>query len=90
MVVCIMSNHINWKKAVEEYKENYEDDDGIHEYIDGLVPHYYYDISNAFLNFTAPIEASDVGADIATVMVRHIFDAYYESFMEEWTPFEEA
>ena len=39
---------MNWNEEVEEYKKQYDDEDGIYEYVESLVPVYYGDISNTF------------------------------------------
>ena len=80
---------INWTQEVKEYKAEYEDDDSISEWVESLVPIYYGDITNAFNDFSEEITADDVGVCIWQVMTRHIFNAYYEAFMNEWVPFDE-
>ena len=80
---------INWNKEVEEYKTQYDDEDGIFEYIESLTPHYYEDIKKTFNSMSVEITADDVGFPIWQVMQKHIFDDYLESFMEAWTPFED-
>lgn len=75
---------IDWKAEVKEYKEQYDDDDGIHEYIDSLVPIYYYDILKVFNDMTFKIEEHHVGLSVWQVMTECIYNEYYESFMEEW------
>jgi len=39
---------IDWHAEVKEYKQNYDDDDGIHEYIESLVPQYFGDIYQTY------------------------------------------
>jgi len=83
------AKYINWDEEVEEYKTQYDDEDGIFEYVESLVPHYYHDIQNTFNSISELITADDVGLAISQVMQKHIFNAYLESFMEAWTPFED-
>lgn len=80
---------INWENEVKEYKTQYEDDEGIHEYVDSLVPIYYGDILNAFNDMTETITDNEVGLPIWKVMAYYIYQDYMEKFMEAWTPFEE-
>jgi len=84
-----MNKHINWVDEVAEYKNQYDDEDGIHEYIDSLVPIYYHDITNAFWQMTSLITDDDVGLPIWQVMTKHIYEAYFEAFMNEWDGFDE-
>ena len=80
---------MNWNEEVEEYKKQYDDEDGIYEYVESLVPVYYNDISNTFNDMSELITADDVGFPIWKVMTKNIYHAYQESFMEAWTPFED-
>ena len=80
---------INWKDEVAEYKKQYDDEDGIHEYIDSLLPIYYHDILEAFNDMTELITDDDMGQPIWSVMTKHIYEAYYEAFCEEWDGFDE-
>ena len=38
----------NWAEEVEEYKKLYDDDEGIHEYVESLLPVYYGDIYQTY------------------------------------------
>jgi len=80
---------MNWDEEVKDYKKQYDDEDGINEYVESLVPVYYGDISNTFNDMSELITADEVGVPIWQVMTKHIFNAYLESFMEAWTPFED-
>tara|TARA_R100001594_G_scaffold73379_1_gene107970 strand:- start:26 stop:298 length:273 start_codon:yes stop_codon:yes gene_type:complete len=80
---------MNWDEEVKDYKKQYDDEDGIYEYVESLVPVYYGDISNTFNDMSELITADEVGVPIWQVMTKHIFNAYLESFMEVWTPFED-
>ena len=39
---------IDWEDMVKEYKKQYDDEDGIHEFIDSLLPVYYGDIYSTY------------------------------------------
>ena len=41
---------IDWSEEVKEYKKQYDDDDGIHEYVESLLPVYYGDIYQTYLD----------------------------------------
>ena len=82
-----MSQAINWSEEVEEYHKHYDDEDGIYEYIESLLPQYYGDIYQTYhdvigtpLNIT--IENEHVGLQIWQVMTSQIFSHYYECFMD--------
>ena len=81
---------INWEDEAAQYRSQYEDEDGIHEWVDSLVPIYYGEISSTFnaLSLMIEIAADDVGVPIWQVMVKHIFNDYMEKFMEAWALFE--
>jgi len=85
---------IDWHEEVKEYKQNYDDDDRIHEYIESLVPQYFGDIYQTYHdNIGTPlnieIEAHHVGLEIWRIMVGHIFEAYLEEFLIAWHEVEE-
>ena len=39
---------IDWTQEVKEYKEQYDDDSGIYEYVGNLLPQYYGDIYQTY------------------------------------------
>ena len=85
---------IDWTQEVKEYKQNYDDDDGIHEYIESLVPQYFGDIYQTYHDeigtpLTIEIEPHHVGLDIWNIMVGHIYDSYMQNFLEAWNEVEE-
>ena len=80
---------IKWDEAVEEYKAQYADEDGIHEFIDSLVPIYYSDILMTFNNVGFEITQEHVGLHIWQVMTQSIYEDYMYEFMGHWTGFEE-
>tara|TARA_R100001230_G_scaffold21896_1_gene12222 strand:+ start:417 stop:677 length:261 start_codon:yes stop_codon:yes gene_type:complete len=84
-----MTNYEHWEDMVKEYKKQYDDEDGIPEFIDSLVPVYYNEILEVFNDMTELITADDVGDTIWYVMTKHIYNSYYESFMGEWDGFDE-
>jgi hypothetical protein len=87
---------INWTVAVEEYKAQYADEDGIHEFIDSLVPVYYSEISRVYSEemgmdpMFIEIEESHVGMQIWNVMSYRIFNHYMTCFMDELEDIEEG
>ncbi len=85
---------IDWTQEVKEYKQNYDDDDGIHEYIESLVPQYFGDIYQTYHDeigtpLTIEIEPHHVGLDVWNIMVGHIYDSYMQNFLEAWNEVEE-
>jgi hypothetical protein len=85
---------IDWHAEVKEYKENYDDDNRIHEYIDGLIPIYfgeiyttYHDVIGTPLNIK--IESHHTGLEVGQIMQGLIFDEYMEQFMNAWNEAEE-
>lgn len=80
---------IDWEKEVEEYKTQYEDEDGIHEFVESLVPIYYHDILNTFTNMTLKINEAHIGLPIWQVMAHFIYESYMEEFMSHWSGFDE-
>ena len=88
-----MTNYIDWEDMVTEYKQQYDDEDGIIEFVDSLVPVYYHDIFEAFNKYCIGnnmiISKDDVGLPMWQVMTKYIFEAYYEAFINEWDGFDE-
>ena len=83
------NNIIDWEGEVKEYKKQYDGDEWIHEYVDSLVPIYYGDILYAFNDMTFEIQEHHIGIPVWKVMTECIYNEFYNSFMEAWTPFEE-
>jgi len=84
----------DWQKEVKEYKEHYDNDDGMHEYIEGLLPVYFGEIYTTFhdvigtpLNIT--IEPQHTGLEVGQIMQGLLFDEYMEKFLEAWHELEE-
>tara|TARA_Y100000114_G_C11756068_1_gene326917 strand:- start:2082 stop:2381 length:300 start_codon:yes stop_codon:yes gene_type:complete len=90
-----MSKEIfNWNRIVAEYKENYydeawadSDNDGIHEYIESLLPVYYGDIYQVYHSemgtpLAITVEPHHVGLEFWRIMVQEIFEVYMEKFLE--------
>tara|TARA_R110002050_G_scaffold288321_1_gene440262 strand:+ start:1695 stop:1970 length:276 start_codon:yes stop_codon:yes gene_type:complete len=70
---------------VEDYKSTYEDidsNDNIHEYVEGLVPHSYHEISKQFDDMSLEIVAHHVGMPIWKVMWSNLYEHYYCRFCE--------
>ena len=85
---------IEWEDMVKEYKKQYDDEDGIHEFIDSLLPIYFGDIYQAYHDeigtpLNIEIENHHVGLEIWQVMNIDIYNSYCESFSSAWTPFDE-
>ena len=80
---------MNWESHVAEFKVSYNCESCIPEYIDSILPIYYYDITAAFSDMAAVIREEDIGLPIWQVMNRYIYEDYYESFMDEWHGFDE-
>ena len=83
---------IDWVEAVQEYKKEYDDDLHIMDYVDSLVPIYYYDILGVFGSYNLAntyIESHHEGLPIWQVMTQFIFEEYLNAFMNEWEPFDE-
>ncbi len=85
---------IDWHEQVREYKKQYDDDDKIHEYIDGLIPIYFGEIYTTFhdaigtpLNIT--IEPQHTGLEVGQIMQGLLFDEYMERFISAWNEAEE-
>jgi len=88
-------NNINWKNEVIEYKSQYDDDDHISEYIDSMLPHYYSEIYAAYHEaigtpLNIEIESHHVGLTIDKILLRNLFDAYYDQFMMALYVYEEG
>tara|TARA_R100001015_G_C4473949_1_gene56664 strand:+ start:229 stop:510 length:282 start_codon:yes stop_codon:yes gene_type:complete len=73
-----------WQETVEEYYNEYgEDTDFANEWVDGLLPIYYYDIKNTFDDMNLYITKEHVGLEIWKVMIRSIFDVMLDRFYQE-------
>ena len=85
---------IDWEDMVKEYKKQYDDEDGIHEFIDSLLPVYYGDIYSTYHEvigtpMNIEIEAEHQGSQIWQILNWQIFEAFSEEFYAHWTPFDE-
>tara|TARA_R100001015_G_C4501135_1_gene75646 strand:- start:8 stop:283 length:276 start_codon:yes stop_codon:yes gene_type:complete len=88
---------INWHEQAIEYLKEYGNDDSyISEWIDSLVPHFYYDIMQEALRLDAyhlEIENSHLGQSIWKIFQWCIFENYqecfYEAFFEALEEFDE-
>ena len=79
----------DWQKEVKEYKEHYDNDDGIHEYIESLLPVYYGDISQTYHDLigsplTIEIKEVHVGMTIDKIMLWDIYTEYSNEFWAEY------
>jgi len=78
---------MDWEELVKEFGKQYSihSQDNIHEYIDGLVPIYYYDImeeSRRLKLYYDEIKPHQVGQSIWKILQYGIYEAYWEEFME--------
>ena len=79
----------NWAEEVEEYKKQYDDDEGIHEYVESLLPVYYGDIYQTYHELLGTplnieIEEQHVGISFWKILNHDINVVYYDLFMEAW------
>lgn len=80
-----------WKDLVEDYKKEYDDESGVSEYIEHLLPTYYSHVYDEYhrLGLGSPmgitIQDDHVGMAIWEIMNLEIYDEYYELFMNAWT-----
>ena len=81
----------NWKDLVEDYKKEYDDESGVSEYIEHLLPTYYGEVYDEYhrLGLGSPmaitIQDDHVGMAIWEIMNLEIYDEYYELFMSAWS-----
>lgn len=85
---------IDWTQEVKEYKKQYDDEDGIHEYVESLLPIYYGDIYQTYHDvigtpLNIEIEEQHVGIPFWRIMNHHINIEFYSLFMEAWNEVEE-
>ena len=79
---------------VADYKKGYDDDSGIPEYVESLLPTYYgtvYDEYHRLIGSPMGITIQDnhVGMAIWEIMNLEIYDEYYELFMDAWNSADE-
>ena len=81
----------NWKELVEDYKKEYDDESGVSEYIEHLLPVYYHHIKDEYERLglgspmTITVQDDHVGMALWEIMNLAIYDEYYELFMNAWT-----
>ena len=77
---------MNWNEQVKEFKEQYNgNEDYIHEFVDGLVPHFYNDIMLTAIETKAyhyDVVTSQVDEPIWKVLQQAIFAVYLQEFSE--------
>ena len=80
---------IDWAEEVKEYREQYNDDDGIHEYVESLLPVYngdiyqtYHEIIGTPLNIQ--IVNAHVGMTIDKILLWDIYTEYSSAFWAEY------
>jgi len=89
-----MSEAINWSEEVEEYHRHYDDEDGIREYVESLLPQYYGDIYHTYHDYIGTplnieIEEGFVGCQIWQVMNHYLFEEFMGHFMEAFNAHKE-
>ena len=89
-----MSKAYKWDEEVEEYKKHYDDDNGIYEYIESLLPVYYGDIYSTYHDYIGTplnidIENEHVGLQIWQIMNMHLMEEFSTHFMDAWNCYEE-
>jgi hypothetical protein len=77
---------MDWEELVIEFGKQYtiHSHDNIHEFIDGIVPIYYHDImeeARKLRLYHEVIGPHQVGQSIWKILQYHIYEAYYEEFM---------
>jgi len=85
---------IDWTLEVKEYEKQYDDEDGIHEYIDSLLPVYYGDIYQTYHDvigtpLSIEIEPEHVGMAFWKILNYNIAVEYFNSFWKAWNEAEE-
>ena len=80
---------IDWSEEVKEYKKQYDDDDGIHEYVESLLPVYYWDINQTYHDLigsplSIEITNTHVGMTFDKIMLWDIYTEYSNEFWAEY------
>ena len=81
---------INWSELVEDYKKEYDDESGLSEYINCILPTYYGEVYDEYhrLGLGSPmgitVRDDHVGMAMWEIMNLEIYDEYYELFMNAW------
>ena len=85
---------INWTEEVEEYKKQYDDEEGyrleaVYEHVESLLPVYYGDIYQTYHDvigtpLNIEIEEQHVGISFWKILNHDINVVYYDLFMEAW------
>lgn len=89
-----MSQYYDWDELVIDYHKHYDDEDGIHEYVDSLLPQYYSDIYYTYHQYIGTplnieIQEHHVGVAFWRIMNEHIFEEFMGHFMEAFNAHEE-
>ena len=91
---------IDWTQEVKQFKKEYTEEDyhiiedGISEYIDGILPIYYGDIYQTYHDvigtpLNIEIKPEHVGMPFWHIMNHQIYEEFYSLFMEAWNEAEE-
>jgi len=71
-----------WVKDYLMVNDDHTNDDNILEYVDGLIPHSFYEICKQFDEMSLEIEQYQVGMPIWKIMQINLFESYYAIFIE--------
>lgn len=90
-----MSRH-DWAEYAKDFKESFDgDEDYIMEYVDSLIPVYFYDIEQDYKHYVEgnhlniEIKEEHLGLSFYQIMQRHLFDEFMDRFMAEWESIKE-
>ena len=80
---------IDWEEEVKEFQVFYDDDEGIHEYIESLLPQYYGDIYQTYHDvigtyYNKQITHAHVGMTIDKILLWDIYIEYSNAFWAEY------
>ena len=80
----MLPSNDTFMEYAKDYHTSYDEpnDDNMFEYVDGIVPHTYFEISEQFNDMHLEIEQHQVGMPIWKVMQINLFEQYYETFKE--------
>tara|TARA_R110002020_G_scaffold366792_2_gene578783 strand:- start:867 stop:1154 length:288 start_codon:yes stop_codon:yes gene_type:complete len=80
----MLPSNDTFMEYAKDYHTSYDEpnDDNMFEYVDGIVPHTYFEISEQFNDMHLEIEQYQVGMPIWKVMQINLFEQYYQTFKE--------
>ena len=79
----------DWAEEVKEYKKQYDDDEGIHEYIESLLPVYFGDIYQTYHDVIGTYYNKEIcevhaGKTISEILLWDIYIEYSNAFWAEY------